>query len=119
MPPSGAATNAEPSTTRKPSSTAVMSGLLGRERDAERGPTLEPRARAVARIGVERLQALDDREHGRGAERVAPGERPHRIAEAERNREVDVARAGDALLGDVAGEIDDHGDDALGDETRA
>src|SRR5580692_3017743 len=107
MPPSGAATNAEPSTMRSPASAPTMSGLRRQQRYAEPGAALQPRARPVARVAIEGVHALEDLEHRAGADLVAPAQRPVRIGEAQSDREVDVGRTGNALLGDVAGEIDD------------
>src|SRR5258708_3559873 len=88
MPPSGAATNAAPSPTRRRASAPGISGLRSQQRDPEQGAALEPRARPVARIAVERVQALEDGEDRAGAELVAPRQRPERIVQTQRHREI-------------------------------
>ena len=65
------------------------------------------------------MHRLEDGEDAGRPEPVAHAERPIGIAEPEFNRGVDVIDAGDALLGDVAADIDDGGNDALGDEAGA
>src|SRR2546429_8696489 len=77
------------------------------------GAALQPRAGAIAGIPVEIVQGLEDPENSRRADRVAPGERPAWIAEAQRHRRVDVGGGGEAPLRAVASDGDEPRDDAL------
>ena len=52
-------------------------------------------------------------------EHVAKLERTVRIIEAQRHRLVDIGGLRGAALRDRTADVDDHGDDALGDKTRA
>ena len=54
-----------------------------------------------------------------GPMRVAPGERPARVAEPERHRQVQILRRADPLLRDVAADVDHVRHHALGDEPGA
>ena len=65
------------------------------------------------------MHRLEDGEDAGRPKPVAHAERPIGVAEAESHRGVDVIDAGDTLLGDVAADIDDGPDDALGDEAGA
>ncbi len=81
--------------------------------DRPRRAAQQPWARAITRVAVQRGEILQHFEHGAGTERIAQRQRPLRVAEAQRDRKVDVGRRGDALLRDVARDVDDARDDAL------
>lgn len=76
----------------------------------------QPGTGPVARVTGKRLQALENAQQAPRAEAVAPFQRAVGIAEAEVHRLVDILDAGNALLGDVAGEVDDHRQYPLDDE---
>ena len=89
------------------------------QRQAQRHAALEPRARAVAGLSIERLQPLQDEQHAAGAEPVAPLQRAERIAEAELGALVDVGGRGDVALGHAAADVDDLRHHALRHEAGA
>ncbi len=80
------------------------------------GAADEPWARPVARVAIEGVQRVEDGEHARRTQRVAPFQRPLGVGEPQPHRGVDVVGRGDAPLSDVAADIDDGRHHALGDE---
>ena len=90
------------------------SSVAAQQRQFQLRPPPQPQARPIAGIAGDALERFQDAQHRRRADGVAPGERAPGIAEAEPDGGVDVIRRGDALLGDLAGDIDDHGQHPLG-----
>ena len=89
------------------------------QRQAEYGAAAQPRAGAVARVAGNGMHAFQDLQQQGGAELVAPGQRTLRIAQPQAHGFVDVIDTGNALLGNLAGEVDDGRQRALGDKADA
>src|SRR5205807_4882940 len=95
-----------------------ISVLRGKERCAEPGAPAQPRAWTVARLLVELVHRLQDGEDAPCAQRVAHGEGTLRVAETEYHRAVEIFRRSNAHLCNIAADVDDVRDHALGDEAR-
>lgn len=95
---------------------AYGGGFAGAQGHAQLRSSAQPGTGPVARVTGKRLQALENAQQAPRAEAVASFQRAVGIAEAEVHRLVDILDAGNALLGDVAGEVDDHRQYPLDDE---
>src|SRR5690349_10238303 len=93
------------------------SGFGGEERHAEPCAAREPDVGPVARIAVDTIHVRKDLVNALRTEHVAEFERPVRVVESQGHRLVDVRRLCGAALSDRAADVDDHGNDALSNQT--
>ena len=86
------------------------------DRQAEQGPPPQPQGRPVAVVAGDLLQQLHHHQRRLQAKLFRHLQRPHRVVEAELEREIDVRGRGKPRLGDRAAEVGDRRPHPQGDE---
>src|ERR1700687_2881311 len=97
---------------------ARPSGPGRQQRQAKARAARKPQAGTIAGVAIRSRKFLEDPQQTARSDRITPRQRPRRVAETYPDRQIDVTWSRDALLRNIAGDVDDMRQRSLDDKAR-
>src|SRR4051812_31371683 len=94
----------------------ISSFIVPPETPSRANELLQQDAGAIALLAIFLVESFEDLEDDLGSDPIGPAEWPFGVVRSELHRRVDIAGGGDAFHQRERSFVDDHGEDAGGDE---